>query len=167
MHDSGDHLTPEIVQTIAGHAEAEAPSEACGLLFAGGRYYRARNIQDELNLTDPECYPRSSERAYAFSFLDASLVSFPDVSGMPLAIVHSHTLGAGSYLSSEDRVFALRSGYAALGIDQIVVGVAVDRCATEVATYCYEGDIGFVERGRWLRKPGGTLDIQVRTKYWW
>ncbi|MBI3630241.1 MAG: Mov34/MPN/PAD-1 family protein, partial [Candidatus Rokubacteria bacterium] len=59
--------TQEELAEIRRHAEADYPSECCGVILARDAeraLMRCRNLQDELHQGDPAKHPRDSRTAY-------------------------------------------------------------------------------------------------------
>ena len=101
------------MEMIVKHAEAQHPSECCGILTAGrnsqlSQVHPCANIQDRLHQEDPKRFPRDSRIAY---FID-SQEQFRIISaaqrkgGWVSGFYHSH-VDCDAYFSDEDKERAM------------------------------------------------------------
>jgi proteasome lid subunit RPN8/RPN11 len=96
-----------VLDRMVERAEADYPSETCGLAFTGVggmEVVPLPNIQDDLHRRDPEAHPRDSRTAYAF---DAGMlvraIAEREAAGKSLTVIyHSHP-DHDAYFSATDR----------------------------------------------------------------
>jgi proteasome lid subunit RPN8/RPN11 len=103
--------TQEELAEIRRHAEADYPSECCGVILARDAervLMRCRNVQDLQHARDPERYPRTSRTAYLIDSKDLlEIYKKCDVDGYRVAVIyHSHG-DADAYFSETDKRNAL------------------------------------------------------------
>jgi proteasome lid subunit RPN8/RPN11 len=108
-------LTPDELQEIRRHAEADYPSECCGvILVRGGEkrlLVRLRNAQDALHRSDPVRHPRDSSTAYAVDGQEWwRLVCRREDEGYRVAVIYHSHIDVGAYFSATDAQNALLGG---------------------------------------------------------
>jgi len=109
-------FTSEELAQIKGQAEAEYPSECCGVLLLnpGASPERillpCRNIQDELHAKDPARHPRDSRTAYFIDPKDLLAIGRRESQGYSVAVIYHSHIDAGAYFSPTDRKNALVNG---------------------------------------------------------
>lgn len=105
----------ELAQATA-QAEAEYPSECCGVVLvrSGGAGERlmvpCRNVQDELHAKDPARHPRDSRTAYFIDPKDLLAIGRREAEGYAVAVIYHSHIEAGAYFSPTDRRNALIEG---------------------------------------------------------
>ncbi|MEW6753505.1 MAG: M67 family metallopeptidase [Candidatus Latescibacterota bacterium] len=109
-------LPDPVLEQVFGQAEAEYPSECCGVLTAAPdgndvEVYPCRNLQDRLHAEDPEQHPRDARIAY---FIDPQdlyrVLTGAERRGRRVAgFYHSH-IDCDAYFSEEDRQRAMAWG---------------------------------------------------------
>jgi [CysO sulfur-carrier protein]-S-L-cysteine hydrolase len=130
-------LTSDETAQIRAQAEAEYPSECCGVLLIqeGARRDRllmpCRNIQDELHAKDPEQHPRDARTAYFIDPKDLLAIGRREAQGYAVAVIYHSHIDAGAYFSPTDRRNALINGepaYAQAGyvVLSVMAGKVVD-----------------------------------------
>jgi proteasome lid subunit RPN8/RPN11 len=135
MRVFGLELTPAIIEAIAAHAEADYPSEACGLVLgrAGAetlaRVVPMRNVQDHDHDLDPVSFPRDARDAFRIDDLERlRVLERADAEGLVERVVYHSHCDAGAYFSPEDRAMALQDGVELLpGVVHVVVSVRQGR----------------------------------------
>jgi proteasome lid subunit RPN8/RPN11 len=94
------------IRQICEQAEAEYPSECCGVIMTRGderQVLRFRNMQDEMHRVDPERFPRTGRKAYYVGLEDHRRMDALVAAGFATAVIyHSHP-DAGAYFSATDR----------------------------------------------------------------
>lgn len=110
-------LTPELVETIAAHAEGEYPREACGLGFGRVdspevvRVVPMQNMQDRYHQLDPERFPRDGRDAFRLDELERMrLLEEVSAEGLTERVLYHSHCDAGAYFSPEDRAMAVFEG---------------------------------------------------------
>ena len=102
-------LTGDEIETIRVQAEAEYPSECCGVVMTRGderSLLRFRNAQDEMHRLDPKRFPRTAANAYYVGKEDHDRMEQLARGGFDLAVIyHSHP-DVGAYFSPTDRAQA-------------------------------------------------------------
>jgi proteasome lid subunit RPN8/RPN11 len=148
-------LTPDELDTVRRHAEADYPAECCGVLLtrpdpAGGpelrRLVACRNDQDELHARDPVRFPRTARTAYYIAHQDLLAIGRSEAEGWRLAVIYHSHVDAGSYFSETDRRNALVDGQPAYpGTLYVVVAVHGGRAAGHSAYRWDEARQDFVD----------------------
>lgn len=104
-------VTPEELAEIRRHAEADYPSECCGVILARGAderlLLRCRNRQDELHARDPAAHPRDARTAYYIDPQDLLRIGRYEADGHRVAVIYHSHCDAGAYFSETDRRNAL------------------------------------------------------------
>ena len=100
-------LTKEAVDAMTRQAQAEYPSECCGIVTGTAARQRAhpcRNRQDELHALDPEQHPRTSREAYDIDRNEMERIFAESAAQgeQVLAFYHSH-IDCGAYFSRMDK----------------------------------------------------------------
>jgi proteasome lid subunit RPN8/RPN11 len=131
-------VTPEELAEIRRHAEAEYPSECCGviLLRGGGErvLMRCRNVQDALHRRDPVEHPRDSRTAYYIDPTDLLAVGRREADGYEVSVIYHSHCEAGAYFSDTDKRNALFGGEPAYPhVNYIVVSVVGGRVTAGAA----------------------------------
>lgn len=107
-------VTPDEQAEIRQHAEADYPSECCGVILVRGasarRLMRCRNLQDALHQGDPVAHPRDSRTAYYIDPADLLRVSRSESEGYRVAVIYHSHCDAGAYFSETDKRNALFGG---------------------------------------------------------
>ncbi len=127
-------VTPAELAAIRRHAEAEYPSECCGVILARGDgdrvLMRCRNVQDALHRRDPVEHPRDSRTAYYIDPMDLLAVGRREAEGYEVAVIYHSHCEAGAYFSETDKRNALFDGEPAYPhANYIVVSVVGGRIA--------------------------------------
>ncbi len=106
--------TQEELAEIRRHAEADYPSECCGVILARDAervLMRCRNTQDAHHARDSERYPRTSRTAYRIDSKDLlEIYRKCDAEGYRVAVVYHSHCEAGAYFSATDKRDALTNG---------------------------------------------------------
>lgn len=136
-------LTPASIAAISKQAEAEYPSECCGIVTGTAttqRVHPCRNRQDELHARDPEQHPRTSREAYDIDRNEMERI-FSDAAAQGEQVVcfyHSH-IDCGAYFSNMDKEVLTVFGEPEFpGAVHVVVSVQ-DRQVKEVQGYRWDG----------------------------
>jgi proteasome lid subunit RPN8/RPN11 len=101
------HLSQESIKAISKQANAEYPSECCGIVTgtaATQRVHPCKNRQDELHAKDPEHHPRTSREAYDIDRKEMERI-FADAAAAGeqiLCFYHSH-IDCSAYFSQMDK----------------------------------------------------------------
>jgi proteasome lid subunit RPN8/RPN11 len=106
-------VRPDEFEQIRSQAEAEYPSECCGVIFVRGdqrELMRCRNVQDELHAQDPAAHPRTSRTAYRVHSQDALTIARRESAGHDIAVFYHSHIEADAYFSAKDRSDALMGG---------------------------------------------------------
>ncbi len=107
-------IPPAILSEVVAHAEADYPSEACGILLLREGRWRVRrmsNAYDRYHAIDPLRFPRTSRTAYLFDPKEwLQLLTEADANGEQIACVYHSHVDAGAYFSAEDRAMAAPDG---------------------------------------------------------
>ncbi len=109
-------FTAEEWARIHAQAEAEYPSECCGVLLtrAGAPADRlllpCRNVQDELHAKDPARHPRDARTAYFIDSKDLLAIGRREGQGYQVAVIYHSHIDAGAYFSATDRQNAMING---------------------------------------------------------
>jgi proteasome lid subunit RPN8/RPN11 len=124
--------TAEELAEIRRHAEADYPSECCGVILVradGDRVLmRCRNVQDELHLRNPVEHPRDSRTAYYIDPGDLLAVGRRETQGYEVTVIYHSHCDAGAYFSDTDKRNALFGGEPAYpAANYIVVSVVGGR----------------------------------------
>jgi proteasome lid subunit RPN8/RPN11 len=151
-------LTAAEVAAIRKQAEAEYPSECCGVVLVregshGERWlYACRNIQDELHRADPVRHPRPARTAYYIAHEDLLEINRRQMAGYEVRVIfHSH-IDAGAYFSETDRRQALVDGQPTYpGTTYVVVAV-------------HEGRAGDVRAFRWDGVRGDFSEVPLESR---
>jgi proteasome lid subunit RPN8/RPN11 len=106
--------TPGELAGIRRHAEAEYPSECCGVILARGDgdriLMRCRNIQDALHRSNPVEHPRDSRTAYYIDPKDLLAVGRREAEGYEVTVIYHSHCEARAYFSETDTRNALFDG---------------------------------------------------------
>lgn len=105
--------TQEELAEIRRHAEADYPSECCGVILARDAervLMRCRNLQDELHQGDPAKHPRDSRTAYYIDPKDLLEIGRREAQGYRVAVIYHSHCDAGAYFSETDKRNALFGG---------------------------------------------------------
>ncbi len=105
--------TQEELAGIRRHAEADYPSECCGVILARDAervLMRCRNLQDELHQGDPAKHPRDSRTAYYIDPKDLLEIGRREAQGYRVAVIYHSHCDAGAYFSETDKRNALFGG---------------------------------------------------------
>jgi len=123
-------VTPDEQAEIRRHAEADYPSECCGIILVRGsserHLMRCRNLQDALHQDDPVAHPRDSRTAYYIDPADLLRASRYEREGYRVAVIYHSHCDAGAYFSQTDKRNALFGGEPAYP-DATYVVVSVGR----------------------------------------
>jgi len=108
-------VTPDELQEIRRHAEADYPSECCGVVLVRGGdervLVRLRNVQDALHRSDPVRHPRDSSTAYAVDGQEWwRQVCKREDEGYHVAVIYHSHIDVGAYFSATDTQNALLGG---------------------------------------------------------
>lgn len=108
MIATGDELAE-----VRRHAEADYPTECCGVILDRGAermLLRCRNLQDELHANDPVKHPRDSRAAYYIDPKDLLEIGRREAQGYRVGVIYHSHCDAGAYFSETDRRNALFGG---------------------------------------------------------
>ncbi len=137
-------LTRDEFARICRQAEAEYPSECCGVILIGdapaaGRILLpCRNIQDELRAKDPARHPRDARTAYYIAPQDLLQVGRLESQGFRVwTIYHSH-IDAGAYFSETDKRQAAPSGEPLYPDAAYLVVSVVDRKVSDARAFRWD-----------------------------
>ncbi len=144
--------TPEELAEIRGHAEADYPSECCGVILVRAAMerllLRCRNLQDTLHESDPIAHPRDSRTAYYIDPKDLLQIGRHEAQGYRVAAIYHSHCDAGAYFSETDRRNALLGGEPAYpDARYIVVSVVSGRSAAAGAFHWDAGRRDFLPVG--------------------
>ncbi len=107
-------VTPDELAEIRRHAEADYPSECCGVILTRGAnerlLMRCRNLQDTLHRDDPIKHPRDSRTAYYIDPADLLRVMRREGEGYRVEVIYHSHCDAGAYFSETDKRDALFGG---------------------------------------------------------
>ena len=118
-----DLLSRQVLRTIYRHAAATYPDECCGFVLADAQVHYGENIQNQLNMLDPEVYRRSAAVGYTFAVADTLLLNRSLCGDNPARVIyHSHP-DVGAYFSREDESKALFMGQPIYPVAHLVVDV--------------------------------------------
>jgi len=137
-------LTAEELARVRAQAEAEYPSECCGVLLtrdspAPDRLLMpCRNIQDELHAKDPVRHPRDSRTAYFIDPTDLLTIGRREGDGYRVATIYHSHVDTGAYFSATDRQNALIEGEPAYPDAVYVVLSVVDRRVADAAAFVWD-----------------------------
>jgi proteasome lid subunit RPN8/RPN11 len=137
-------LTPEELGRVRAQAEAEYPSECCGVVLtrdaaASDRLLmRCRNIQDELHAKDPARHPRDSRTAYFIDPQDLLAIGRLEGQGYRVATIYHSHVDTGAYFSATDRQNALINGEPSYPDAVYVVVSVVGGRAAEAAAFVWD-----------------------------
>lgn len=141
-------LTGEELQRIRAQAEAEYPSECCGIVLAragspGERLLvPCRNVQDEYHAKDPERHPRDSRTAYHMDPRDLLRIGRLEGDGYRVrTIYHSH-IDSGAYFSETDKQNALLQGEPLYPEAVYVVLSVVEGKVAAAAAFAWSAAVG-------------------------
>lgn len=99
--------TREELVEIRRHAEADYPSECCGVILARDAervLLRCRNAQDAHHARDPERYPRTSRTAYLIDSKNLfEIYRKCDAEGYRVEVVYHSHCDADAYFSETDK----------------------------------------------------------------
>jgi proteasome lid subunit RPN8/RPN11 len=136
-------FTPEEWARVHAHAEADYPSECCGvLLIRGGAHpdrllLPCRNVQDELHAKDPGRHPRDARTAYFIDPKDLLAIGRRESQGYGLAVIYHSHIDAGAYFSATDRQNALINGEPTYPEATYVVLSVVDGKVVDSAAFAW------------------------------
>jgi len=137
-------LTPTELERARAQAEAEYPSECCGvvLIRAGQPADRlllpCRNIQDELHARDPVLHPRDARTAYYIDHRDLLAIGRREADGYRVATIYHSHVDVGAYFSDTDKRNALIDGEPTYQDAVYVVMSVVDRRVVEVNAFAWD-----------------------------
>jgi proteasome lid subunit RPN8/RPN11 len=137
-------LTPEELGRVRAQAEAEYPSECCGVVLtrdaaASDRLLmRCRNIQDELHAKDPARHPRDSRTAYFIDPQDLLAIGRLEGQGYRVATIYHSHVDTGAYFSATDRQNALINGEPSYPDAVYVVVSVVGGRAADAAAFVWD-----------------------------
>ena len=137
-------LTPEEFGRVQAQAEAEYPSECCGVLMerdtpTPDRLLMAcRNIQDELHGKDPVRHPRDSRTAYFIDPKDLLSIGRREGQGYRVATIYHSHIDTGAYFSATDRQNALVNGEPAYPDAVYVVVSVVEGRLVDAAAFVWD-----------------------------
>ncbi len=131
-------FTAEELAEICRHAEADYPSECCGVVLARGTaerlVLRCRNIQNELHQSDPIKHPRDARTAYYIDPKDLLQIGRREGEGYRIEVIYHSHCDAASYFSETDKRNALLGGEPTYpATTYVVVSVVAGRVATRAA----------------------------------
>ena len=141
-------LTPEELVRVRAQAEAEYPSECCGVLLsrttpaADRLLMPCRNIQDELHAKDRERHPRDSRTAYFIDPKDLLAIGRREAQGYRVATIYHSHVDTGAYFSATDRQNALIDGEPAYPDAVYVVLSVVDGHVVDAAAFVWDPAAG-------------------------
>ena len=119
-------VTVNELAEIRQHAEADYPSECCGVLLTRGAerlMLRCHNDQDILHVRDPRVHPRDSLSAYNIKEALA-IYRKCEAEGYRVGVIYHSHCNAGAYFSETDKRSALFQGEPIFaGATYIVVSV--------------------------------------------
>jgi [CysO sulfur-carrier protein]-S-L-cysteine hydrolase len=116
MTPPGPILTPDEFGRVRVQAEAEYPSECCGVVMERPDrdpprlLIPCRNIQNELHARDPARYPRDARTAYYIDPKDLLAIGRQEAEGYRVAAIYHSHIDTGAYFSETDRRNALVDG---------------------------------------------------------
>jgi proteasome lid subunit RPN8/RPN11 len=137
-------LTAEELARVRAQAEAEYPSECCGVLLtrdmpAPDRLLMpCRNIQDELHAKDPVRHPRDSRTAYFIDPADLLTIGRREGEGYRVATIYHSHVDTGAYFSATDRQNALIEGEPAYPDAIYVVLSVIERRVADAAAFVWD-----------------------------
>jgi proteasome lid subunit RPN8/RPN11 len=136
-------LTGEECRQVQEHAEADYPSECCGVVLTRGPgaddrlLLACRNVQDELHAKDPVRHPRTSRTAYFIDPKDLLAIGRREAQGYEVAVIYHSHIEAGAYFSPTDKQNALINGEPAYpGATYVVVSV-VERKVVDARAFAW------------------------------
>ena len=139
-------LTREESRRIRAQAEAEYPSESCGVVLVrqgvpGERLLvPCRNVQNELHAKDPSRHPRDARTAYHMDPQDLLRIARLEGDGYRVrTIYHSH-IDAGAYFSETDKQDALVRGEPLYPEAAYVVLAVVEGRVAAAAAFAWNPD---------------------------
>ncbi len=147
-------LTKDSVDAMTRQAEAEYPSECCGIVTGtetNQRVHPCRNRQDELHAKDPENHPRTSREAYDIDRTEMERI-FADAASageQVLVFYHSH-IDCGAYFSVMDKEV------------QTVFGEPEFPAALHVILSVQQGTVREIKAFRWDGSRRDFVDIPLR-----
>jgi proteasome lid subunit RPN8/RPN11 len=139
-------LTPEEFGRVQAQAEAEYPSECCGVLMERAAptperlLMTCRNIQDELHGKDPVRHPRDSRTAYFIDPKDLLSIGRREGQGYRVATIYHSHIDTGAYFSATDRQNALVNGDPAYPEAVYVVVSVVEGRLVDAAAFVWDAD---------------------------
>jgi proteasome lid subunit RPN8/RPN11 len=147
-------LTGEELAEIRRHAEADYPSECCGVVLARGPadrlLLRCRNIQNELHQSDPAKHPRDARTAYYIDPKDLLQIGRRESDGYRIEVIYHSHCDAGSYFSETDKRNALLGGEPTYPATAYVVVSVVDGRLAGTSAY------------RWSAERRDFLPLEVK-----
>ena len=131
-------VTGEELAQIRAQAEAEYPSECCGVILERGTerlVLRCHNAQDALRARDPARYTRDSSTAYSIHSKDLFLIGDLQKRGYRVAVIYHSHIDVDAYFSATDKRDALSGGESPVYPEAryIVVSVRAGRLASTSA----------------------------------
>jgi proteasome lid subunit RPN8/RPN11 len=109
-------LTEDEWRRVREQAEAEYPSECCGVLLVRSQppadrvLMPCRNVQNELHARDPLRHPRDARTAYFIDPKDLLAIGRREEQGYGVAVIYHSHIDAGAYFSATDKQNALMNG---------------------------------------------------------
>jgi proteasome lid subunit RPN8/RPN11 len=137
-------LTAEELARVRAQAEAEYPSECCGVLLTRDTpapdrlLMQCRNIQDELHAKDPVRHPRDSRTAYFIDPTDLLTIGRREGDGYRVATIYHSHVDTGAYFSATDRQNALIEGEPAYPDAVYVVLSVIERRVADAAAFVWD-----------------------------
>jgi proteasome lid subunit RPN8/RPN11 len=135
-------FTREEQAQIYAQAEAQYPSECCGVLLARGEADRlllpCRNIQDELHAKDPAKHPRDSKTAYFIDPKDLLSIGRRETQGYAVTVIYHSHVDAGAYFSATDKRNALINGEPTYPDAVYVVLSVVEGKVVDAGTFAWD-----------------------------
>jgi proteasome lid subunit RPN8/RPN11 len=140
-------LTPEELGRVRAQAEAEYPSECCGVLLTRGApspdrlLMPCRNIQDELHAKDSARHPRDSRTAYFIDPKDLLTIGRREAQGYRVATIYHSHVDTGAYFSATDRQNALINGEPAYPDAVYVVLSVMEGRVADAAAFLWDASL--------------------------
>ena len=137
-------LTPAELEQARAQAQAEYPSECCGVvLVRGGEppdrlLLPCRNIQNELHARDPVLHPRDARTAYYIDHRDLLAIGRREAEGYRVATIYHSHVDVGAYFSDTDKKNALIDGEPTYPDAVYVVMSVVDRNVVAVNAFAWD-----------------------------
>ena len=137
-------LTRDELAAIRSQAEAESPSECCGVVLAHAgdagdrRVHPCRNLQDALHAKDPVRFPRDSRTAYYIAHEDLLEIGRLEGRGYAVHVIYHSHVDAGAYFSETDRRNAMMDGEPTYPQATYVVVAVRSGRAEEIGAFCWD-----------------------------